>query len=285
MPTYDFNLTRNELIEASYRKFNGIAEDESLSGYQLNKGIQTLNTIIREVDGASKHLWAISMATITLAANTHIYTTSNGLASGILELVTVSYRNSSAEDSPCEILTVEGYELIANKNDTGDTIKVYLDVNKTLSSRTLYIWPAPNTVQTQSEVTGTDALNYRCIKSHGGDSTNRPITGANWKLYWEQAGLAGVAWVTGTSYYNPELLRYQYKRPLYDFDVAGDNPDMPQAWNRFLIYALASDLADDNTVPLPERLYLASKAKGALSDIFRITVPVTTDYHNKSLYF
>lgn len=53
---------------------------------------------------------------------------------------------------------------------------------------------------TQSEVTGTDSLNYTCIKGHTSASGNRPITGSDWRTYWSQSGSAGSAWVTATAY-------------------------------------------------------------------------------------
>jgi len=55
------------------------------------------------------------------------------------------------------------------------------------------------------EVIGTDTLNYTCIRNHISDSTNKPITGANWAIYWIQAGSSGIAWVSGTAYISNEI--------------------------------------------------------------------------------
>jgi len=55
------------------------------------------------------------------------------------------------------------------------------------------------------EVIGTDTLNYTCIRDHVSDSTNKPVTGANWAIYWIQAGSSGIAWVSGTTYISNEI--------------------------------------------------------------------------------
>ena len=287
MSTYDFTWTRNELIESAFKKIRVVDKDGSLTANQLSEGIETLNSIIREFDVniVYKHLWAIKKASLTLQANTFVYTTSNGLASDILDLVDVVYRDASAYDTPCDIIDSQSYQAIHDKLETGDVKRVYLTREMTLSSRSLYIHPAPNTVSSQSEVIGTDSNNYRCIKSHTADSTNRPITGANWKLFWELGGSNGSTWVDGTSYTSPEQLIYEYKRPLYDFDTATDNPDIPQGWHRFLLYAVAADLADNYGLPLDERVELDMKASKLLENALGISQPKETDYHNKGVYY
>jgi len=60
------------------------------------------------------------------------------------------------------------------------------------------------------EVIGTDGLNYRCIASHTSSTDDKPITGANYDLYWQQGGDQGIAWVPSTAYsgWSATALRY-----------------------------------------------------------------------------
>lgn len=51
-----------------------------------------------------------------------------------------------------------------------------------------------------STVVGTDSKYYTCVVSHVAKETNRPITGADYPLYWSQEGVDGVPWVLGTGY-------------------------------------------------------------------------------------
>lgn len=285
--TSDSNLNRDQLVSAAYQKIGILADGETLPTSLANTGIQALNMIIRELDAAGKWLWAVSQtpSTVTLVANTWVYTSANGMPTTMLELVKATYRDSQANDWPLQILTTEGYENINNKLDIGDPSSIYLTENITVASKTLFVWPTLATVNTQSEVTGTDALEYLCIRSHTSDSTNKPITGANYLQFWTRGGSTPAVWATGTSYTAPQLLRLWFKRPLFDFDQSTDSPDMPQQWTRLLMYRLAADLADENSLPLDERQLLQAKAKGAYEDIFRTIRPNTTDYHNKSMFF
>lgn len=57
---------------------------------------------------------------------------------------------------------------------------------------------------------------------------------------------------------------YTYKRRLYDFDLASDNPDMPAEWQIPLQYNLAYHLSFSYGLPLQERLVLKGEAKELL---------------------
>lgn len=268
--TADFKLTRDQLITLAFQTIGKLSELETLPGEQLQIGIKFLNLLVRETDDAGKWIWAYEdTKSLTLVANTFIYTSANGLPTNISHLEKVMYRNSQGQDAPVDILTREGYEDLREKIETGDPTRVYLDDKIVLANRSLFVSPMLGTVNSQSEVLGSDALNYRCIRSHLSATDNKPITGANYLLYWEQAGASGSAWAVDTQYTAPQLLRLTFYRPLYDFDTASDTPDLPNSWPRALFYRLCNDLADMYRVPLEERAYLGGKAAGALKDIKR----------------
>ena len=282
MSTNDFNVTRDELISLAYADIKVLAEGETLSSDLQSTGIKKLNLIIREYDLAGKHLWAIASTptTIPLVANTFLYTSANGLPTTVLSLVEASYRQGDGTDTPLEILTTEQYEGIHNKTETGDPRFVYLTEHKTVASKTLYVSPTLSSVNTQSVVTGTDAAAYRCIRSHTAATDNKPVTGANYLLYWEAGGSAPAVWATGTSYTAPQLLRLWFKRPLYDFDAASDNPDMPQGWSHWLQQELAIRLSPGHNVPLDKVQMMRSLRNESYERVFRSVQPNTTKIHN-----
>ena len=285
--TNDSNLTRDELISMAYEDIKVKAEGEPLSAELLSTGIKKLNLIIREHDASGKHLWAIASApsTIPLVANTFIYAQANGLPSNVLRIVTASYRDSSQGDCPLEILTTEQYEMKRSKLETGDPSWVYLTEHETLESKVLYVGPTLSTVSTQSVVTGTNAIVYRCIRSHTADAINRPVSGANYLLHWEAGGSAPGTWTTGTSYTAPQHLRLWFTRPLYDFDSSADNPDMPQAWSHWLQQELAIRLATGHNVSLEKVNMMRSLRNESYERVFRSTQPNTTKIHNLVEYF
>jgi len=53
-----------------------------------------------------------------------------------------------------------------------------------------------------SLVNGTDDKTYKCIAAHTSAAANRPITGADYAIYWEEesSSKGDKAWLTGTSY-------------------------------------------------------------------------------------
>src|SRR2546422_431393 len=284
--SFTSNITRDQLITDAYLTIGVLADGENLPSSLQTIAIRRLNAIIRELDATGKWLWAIpsTPSTITLVANTWVYTSSNGLPTNMKELVTAYYRDPQANDWQLDLLTTEGYEKIRNKLDIGDPKQVYLTEHRDVGSQTLFVWPSLASVNTQSVVTGTDANPYKCIRSHTSDSTSQPITGANYLQYWDSGGSGAVAWVTAPSYTAPQLLRLWFKRPLFDFTASTDNPDVPAQWQRLLMYRLAADVGPIHRIGLDEQQVLALRAKGAYEDIFRSIKPVTTDYHDKWSY-
>lgn len=74
---------------------------------------------------------------------------------------------------------------------------------KNLQAVGVRLWTIEETTKTftaSSEVTGSDAKIYTCIKSHTSATNNKPVTGANWTTYWAQRGITGGTWVTATAY-------------------------------------------------------------------------------------
>ena len=283
--TYNSNLNRNGLVEAAYRTIGVLAPGVTLSGELLNEGIEALNLIVRELDATGKWLWGLGTSSITLVANTFVYTSANGLPTNIMELVGAYYRDASAQDWPLTILTAEGYDSLGNKTETGEPTAVYLADHRDVGSQTLYVDRMLQTVNSQSVVTGTNAAAWKCIRSHTGETTNRPITGANYLLYWESGGSGASAWAADTAYTAPQLIRLRYKRPLFDFDTASDNPDFPPQYTRMLKNLLAADLSDGQGISLEERAYLIRKAKASYDNVFRSVRANTNDTRNKAKYF
>lgn len=284
--TADFTLTRDELIEQGFKMIGVLSPGNTLDGELLEEGKKVLGLIVRETDQAGRWRWTIDVAsTLTLVANTFRYTSSNGLPTNIADLVKVTYRDGQANDLPMKILKAEGYEDLPRKIETGDPKYVYLTDNIVLASRELYVNPVLSSVNAQSVVTGSDALTYKCIQNHVAGSTNKPITGANWRLYWELGGSAPATWATSTSYTAPQLIRMLFRRPIYDFDSASDTPDFPISWPRLMVYKFAFDLADYWGIPAEECQKYIQKAKGAYDDLFVSNKAKSTNLHGKAKYF
>ena len=284
--SFSFSYTRDQLISAALKDIHALAEGEQASSELQADAVNKLSAIVREMSVANKiHMWALKQSTLTLVANTFVYTTTNGLPGDISELTAVSYRDPSAQDHQVEVLDSTQWEGVVNKTENGEPREVFLTETSVIGNQTLYVTPMLSVVNTQSTVIGSDGLKYQCIKSHTADTTNKPITGANYLLFWVQAGTAGSAWVSGTGYLAPQLLRLWYQRPLYEFTAATDNPDMPQEWQRYLEYRLAYDMAPQVALPVIERQMLMAMYREAWDMIFRKGTSQLTRYIIRFLIF
>jgi hypothetical protein len=292
--TANFVMTRNDVVAAALRKVRAWPEDGNPPLGRVRDAIKALNRLLRHEDNkgvtVNKNLWAISHDAILLAAGSYIYGTSQGLPSNVLDLFSAHFRNTSGDDSEeLDIITTEEYARLPDKDETGDPSKVYLKRDRLLADQKLYIWPGYSVTNTSlgtsSVVTGTDALDYTCIKAHESLAINRPITGASYSLYWKQTGTGGSAWATATDYTNQKLLWMAYKRPLFDFDGPYDNPDMPLGWENYLIYKLAVDLAPEFGLPLDDRRELKNDLKMYENELFPSSRGNANTYHNKAVYF
>lgn len=282
------SLTRNQLIELAYRKVRVLEPGQTMSAEQLSEGILALNLIIRELDEAGNKIWAEGTAptSLVLQEQVGIYASAQSLPTNIMELTQVSFRSANGTDTPLTILSHTSYEDIPNKLTAGVPEVVFLARQKQPADNVLYVWPLPTDIDSQSEVIGSDALNYACIRSHTSATTNKPITGANWRLYWEQTGSSGSAWAADTAYTAPQLLRLWYKQPLADFTTASQNPDIPPSMQRQLLYELAADLSVDTGKDAEFERRLRANASSAEARTFaRANKRRSTNLHNKATYY
>ena len=56
-------------------------------------------------------------------------------------------------------------------------------------------------------------------------------------------------------------IKMVYQRPFEDFVSSTDTPDFPQEWHQAIIYQLASTLAPEYGIPIPDRQMLMQEAK------------------------
>jgi hypothetical protein len=287
--TTDFLLKRNELILAALRKITKLNENEQVGMLQLDAAIKALNMIIRQEDqrgtDQAKNLWALSEAAVFIRAGGHIYGVNQGLKNNIRDLVSIVYRDRAGGDCPVDLVDARRWGRMPDHKDIGEPQTVYFKRDRLLANQQFFIDRAPTSIGTTNVVTGTDTFAYQCILGHTAADENRPITGASWPLYWQLGGSGAVAWASSTVYTNGELLYYVFKRPLFDFDLPTDNPDVPAGWEQYLIYRLAIDLAPEYQVS-PEKMQML---RVALTEAREILFPSARsgaeDYHNLTEYF
>ena len=279
--THDFTLTRDQIIYRAYRALRVIEDGEPLSPSLQEEGVQELNSLVRAMSDERTFNHTVVTSTLPLTAYGFSYNELSSLPTNMVHLLEARYRDSNGQDWPVTVVNRKGWEDVRNKTSTGDPAFIFLTDELSYRARTLFVTPMLGTVNAQSEVLGSDGLNYRCIRNHVASSENQPITGASYPLYWEQGGTAGVAWVTGTTYTAPQQLRLTYEIPLADLDTSDATLNLPQSYDVLMKYRLAEALGPANGASPGDLAFFNTKATQEMGRIFKKTIqkPQSRQYH------
>lgn len=123
-------------------------------------------------------------------------------------------------------------------------------------------------------------------KARALDNPYRSDTGQPIEVFLETAALQAnqrmIFFPTPAAAYSIE---YYYRRRLYDFTAATDNPDFPGEWVDTLKKALAADLAPEYGLTLPERNDLRLEAQQALRDMNATNAEDPPTHNLVTLYY
>lgn len=287
------DVRRNDIVRKALRDCHAVKLGDHVDGNQLREGIDALNAILREEDqdrtGQKRFLHALKAWHVFLDLNRTTYTTAEGLPSDVQEIHSIHWRDSRGGELPVDYISPKQWEALNGRKDLGDPCRVLLKLAQDTADNELLLWPAARTIGPSDtpaqEVIGSDTLNYQCILPHTASSDNEPITGTDWKTFWQLGGSSGSAWVDGTAYSSAASLRLLYKRPLFNFDSIDDDPDVPDGWANYLRWRLAIDLSAAFEVADTDRTWFERRLAICESKLFPSATAKTSDYHNKSLYF
>src|SRR5574343_64613 len=140
---YDFNLTRNEIIERAYRIIGKLSMGETLPGEMATQAVIALNSMIKSWQSRHVFLWTIREFTQTVTAGVASYS----LASIHPPPYAIdrAYLRISNDDRPIDVASWRQYTDIYDKTSSGDPTLVA--INNQLTP-TLYVWPVPTETRT-----------------------------------------------------------------------------------------------------------------------------------------
>jgi hypothetical protein len=135
---YDFTLTRNQIIEAAYRKIGVLDSGQVLDGSLLMEGNIALNLVVKDWLNRGIFLWKQEKRTQALVANDKDYT----LANDILH-VSKAYYTDGTLDTPVGIITYPDYLDIPDKDAQSEhPLSIALDYAPT--ARVMWVYPEPS---------------------------------------------------------------------------------------------------------------------------------------------
>ena len=290
--SYDFSITRDEIINLALQHVNVIGEGESGTTSQISEASKLLNMIVklRAADGMPS--WALKRGYVLPFSGASSINTNSHVVSAY-DTTTLS-ADSAAGDTTLTVTSISGFS-------NGDQIGIELD-DGTVDWTTINGAPGGTTITITDGVTsaassgnrvyGYTASSERVQKplrivsadlldvSSGTSSTLSTITleeyymlsnrtsasVPNMMAYDPNPSSETALNTNGTIFVWPRfndgdsVIEFTYQRPFQDFDAATDNPDFPQAFYLPLMLELAAILGIKAGVTIEERRELRKEA-------------------------
>lgn len=296
--SYDFSISRDDIIRDAYQEIGVLEEGETPNAQQTTDAARKLNMFVKTIMQKGNHLWCVQDAVLFLVLGQQSY--SLGSASTDAEWADPAdlamTTTTAAAAAGASTITVDSITGIAS----GDRIGVVLDSGD-FQWTTVNGAPSGSTVTLTAVLTGAAALgntvyaytnrlvrpmrlieNTIYLRQQTGTQANDfPVNLIGSNEYQQltskmQRGLAisvayqpyltsGKLWTWPTCDLVTRTLRFSYERPIQDFDLATDNPDFPIEASVMLYKNLAALLAPSQGA-IEELSWLKPEAKEALED-------------------
>lgn len=131
----DFDLDVADIIEEAYERC-GL---EVRTGYDAKTARRSLNIMFSEWANRGVNLWTVKQATLTLTSGTATYSSANGLASPMNDILEVAIRRNGTDYEVDRISRGE-YLNVPNKTSTGRPSQFYFNRQ---TSPEITLWPVP----------------------------------------------------------------------------------------------------------------------------------------------
>lgn len=144
---YDFQATRNEVIERALRIVGALPLGEQMTAEQISAANFALNSMLKAWQRQHLHVWNYSEETLNLVDGDKDYTAPSSPA--IIGISQAYLRDANSNDVPMTILSFSQYNTIPNKDTEGQPSHICIKSNGS-SAATIYLWPVPNTAAAAS---------------------------------------------------------------------------------------------------------------------------------------
>jgi hypothetical protein len=296
--SYNFSVTRDNLITDALLYIGAIAESETPTSAAVSEAARLLNMIVKLRAADGMPLWALKRATILPETGVSSMNTTGHIVSSYVN-TTISVDEASAQT----VLSVTS----STGMTAGDQVGIEMD------DGTMH-WTTIVSVDSSTQITVTTAIDdeagsgnqvfsytastariarpLRVLDANmlnvDSDSSweitteersdyfnlgNRTTEGTPNRIYYDATlgdattdPTSSSTWY-GTFYIYPRfdggdhVIEFTYQRPFQDFDAAGDHPDFPQEFYLPIMLELAALSGAKYGLPLDERKALHQEAK------------------------
>lgn len=183
--SYDWTLTRAQVITGALRKLAVLASGASPSAEQTADASEALNAIVKAFHADGMPLWAITSHTFTVTSGTSSYTIGVGATLNTvapLKVFQALYTTTGNDAVPMNVYNRYDYNMLPNVNSTGVPINLYYQ--PLLTTGTIKLWPTPN------DSTTTITIHYQ----RPFDDMDATDNNFDFPAYWMQALIYTLAW-------------------------------------------------------------------------------------------
>jgi hypothetical protein len=140
--SYDFSVTRNEIIASALRVIGAIAPGETPTTAMYDGGAQALNMIVKAWQADGMPVWVMSQYTLPLVDATNSYS----ITPKLLKVVSAFNRNTTTNiDIPMRVVTQDEYNRLGNKSTSGNPVQIW--AQPLLDTTTIKVYPTPTSVE------------------------------------------------------------------------------------------------------------------------------------------
>lgn len=262
----NFNLTRNEIIEESFRELGVKTPNRTLTSEEMNDGARTLNLFAKSLISKGLFLWKTKQATLFLVGSQAAYTI-DGSTANCTETFTETTTSADAATSATDIVVtsatgfVVGYFIGVLLDDNSihwSTITVIATLTITLnnalpsaaaSGSAVYVYQTkigrPESIQNAQSTlsSGTDISMQPLSRDTYYNIPVKDTAGRPNQFYYDKQLSLGIISLWPVPDNATNKVEFTWIEQLFDFDAATDDPDFPVEWLQPLILGVAYRLS------------------------------------------
>ncbi len=290
--SYNFIVTRDEIIELAHQHISALGEGESCTAAQITEAAKLLNMIVKLRAADGMPLWALKRGTLlpvtgvsSVATDSHVvttyrHTTTSAAAASAASTIVVSSATgiSNLDQIGVELSDGTIQWTTVNGAPAGTTVTLTAVLTGAVSSGAdIYVYTAssdriqkPIRITEADILTVSDSNSYEIRIEDRGDYFrlgNRTTASTPNSIWYDLASTSTTNLDNGQIFIYPrfftgdKVIEFSYQRPFQDFDASTDHPDFPAAFYLPLMLELAALLGPKFGLAVEERAELRAVAK------------------------
>lgn len=151
--SYDFNLTRDQIIASSLRLIGVVGEGQTPTADQISNGAEALNYVLKSWTNQGAPIWCVKSVDIPLTANVTEYSigpTQTVNVAKPLKIYQAYRRTTNTIDIPLIALSKQQYNMLGKKDSVGAPSQYYYDQQRDIG--VVSVFPTPDATTASTDI-------------------------------------------------------------------------------------------------------------------------------------